>query len=264
MPQSDLSNQSLLRVGISSCLLGEEVRYDGGHQRNPYVTDVLSQYFEWVPVCPEVEFGLGTPRETIRLVQLEGDGARATAVALKTTDTDVDLTDRMQTFCQRRVKQLVKQDLDGFILKRGSPSCGVDRVKVFPAKGPPKRNGRGLFAEALLTELPNLPVEEEDRLSDARLRENWIERVFAYHAVKDLWRGGWELADLVAFHARYRMSLRSHDEAGCRELDRLVAAAKNCSKAELRRQYESGFMNWMRRVVATNEHAKESARRNHE
>lgn len=238
-----LMNASSIRIGISACLLGEEVRFDGGHKRDRYVTDTLAGYFEWVPVCPEVELGLGTPRETIRLVQLED------RVRLRTTRSDIDLTQRMHRFARERVSQLEKENLDGFILKKDSPSCGMERVKIHQARGPATRNGRGLFAGVLLERLPNLPVEEEGRLCDPRLRENWVERVFAYHALKELWSGRWKIGDLVAFHTRYKLLLLAHSEPDYRDLGRLVAAAKSYSPCELRCRYENLFMTAMKRIA---------------
>jgi len=234
-----------IRIGISACLLGHEVRYDGGHKQDRYLTDTLGKYFEWVPVCPEVELGLGTPRETIRLVQLGGD------TRLVTVSSGVDLTDPMSDFARRRVAKLAEENLSGYILKKNSPSCGMERVKVYADKGPAKRSGRGLFAAALLERLPHLPVEEEGRLCDPRLRENWVERVFAYHALQDLWRGRWKLADLIAFHTRHKFTLLAHSEREYRELGRLVAAAKTIPRPELRQRYEALFMSAMQKVATT-------------
>ena len=232
-----------IRIGISACLLGHEVRFDGGHTRDRYVTDTLSEYFEWVPVCPEVEFGLGTPRETIQLVQVDDD------VRLRFTKSNVDLTRRMRNFARKRAAQLASTSLRGYILKKNSPSCGMERVKVHQAKGPAKRYGRGLFAEALLDRFPHLPVEEEGRLRDPRLRENWVERVFAYDAITRLWASRWKIADLVAFHTRYKFTLLAHSEKESRELGRLVAAAKSISRKELRESYEDKFMSAMKKIA---------------
>ena len=237
------------RIGVSACLLGEEVRFDGGHKKDRYVTDTLAHYFEWVRVCPEVELGLGTPRETIQLYQLGHD------VRLRTTKTQVDLTQRMRTFVKRRVAQLTKEHLDGYILKKDSPSCGMERVKVQQAGGPAKRSGRGLFAEALMERYPNLPVEEEGRLSDPRLRENWVERVFAYHDLKDLWQPRWKISDLVDFHTRYKFLLLSHSEKEYRDLGRLVASAKSQPRGQLRDAYETGFMNAMKKIATVKKNA---------
>ncbi|MEQ8785469.1 MAG: DUF523 and DUF1722 domain-containing protein [Pirellulaceae bacterium] len=233
------------RIGISSCLLGEAVRYDGGHKRDRYLTDTLANYFEWAPVCPEVELGLGTPRETIRLVQI-GDEVR-----LRTTKTDIDLTDRMRRFAERRAGQLVKEDLSGYILKKDSPSCGMERVKIVQEKGPSRRQGRGLFAEALREAMPLLPVEEEGRLCDPRLRENWVERVFAYDALKRLFAARWTMGQVVDFHTRYKFALLAHSEADYRELGRLVAAGKSLPRGELRERYARQFMAAMEKIATT-------------
>jgi uncharacterized protein YbbK (DUF523 family) len=163
------------RVGVSACLLGEPVRWDGGHKRDAYLVDVLGRHVEWVPVCPEVEAGFPTPRETMRLVRTKGRGVR-----LKTTKTEQDVTGQMARYVKARVAELAEANLSGYLLKKDSPSCGMERVKVCAEKGPAARTGRGLFAEALMARLPTLPVEEEGRLSDPRLRENFVERVFAY------------------------------------------------------------------------------------
>ena len=237
--------ETRIRIGVSACLLGQEVRFDGGHKHDRYINGTLADYFEWVPVCPEVEVGLGTPRETIRLVQLDDD------VRLRTTKTDVDLTERMHKFAKRRAAALVKEQLRGFILKKDSPSCGMERVKIHQPKGPAKRAGHGLFAAALMDRFPNLPVEEEGRLCDPRLRENWIERVFAYDQITRLWRPRWTVGDVVRFHTRHKFILLSHSEKEYRELGRLVAAAKSTPRAEFRLRYESLFMQAMKKIATT-------------
>ena len=236
--------QNVIRVGISSCLLGQEVRYDGGHKRDRYIVDTLGDYFEWLPVCPEVEFGMGTPREPIRLERAGGD------VRLVTINTRQDITSGMRRFAARRAAALAKADLSGYLLKKDSPSCGVQRVKVYPnEKGQARREGVGMFAAALVEACPNLPVEDEGRLCDARLRENWIQRVFAYHALRGLWRPRWTIGDLVAFHTRHKFVIMSHDEPAFRSLGRLVAGAKKVPRAELRTTYESQFMQALKRIA---------------
>jgi len=232
-----------LRIGVSACLLGQEVRYDGGHKRDRYLTDTLDHYFEWVPVCPEVELGLGTPRETIRLVQIGEE------VRLRTTSTEVDLTERMRRFAQRRARQLEKEGLSGYILKKDSPSCGMERVKVYQEKGPARRHGRGLFAAALLEAMPLLPVEEEGRLCDPRLRENWVERVFAYDALKRLFTARWTMGRVVEFHTRYKFALLAHSETDYRRLGRLVAEGKSLPRDQLRECYSRQFMTAMEKIA---------------
>lgn len=167
-----------LRIGVSACLLGEEVRYDGGHKLELFLTEVLGRCVDWVPVCPEVEAGLGTPRPAMQLVRI-GGGTEPAAVRLITPETGADHTDAMRSWAERRVEQLAAADLDGYVLKSRSPSCGMNGVKLFPEDGgAPALNGRGLFAEALLRRLPDLPVEEESRLSDPRRLERFLSGVF--------------------------------------------------------------------------------------
>jgi uncharacterized protein YbbK (DUF523 family) len=162
------------RVGISACLLGDEVRFDGGHKRDAFLADVLGPRVEWVRVCPEVEVGMGTPRETLRLVR---DGSR---LKMMTTRTGVDHTGAMESWAKQRVDALAAVGLCGYILKKDSPSCGMEHVKVFDANGAPAGEGRGLFADALMRRFPDLPVEDEGRLADPRIREQFIGRVFDY------------------------------------------------------------------------------------
>ena len=170
-----------IRIGISACLLGEEVRYNGGHKRDAFLIDAFGRHVEWVPVCPEVELGMGTPRPPIRLERI---GGALQSPRLIMPSTGGDYTDAMRDYAERRVAELARLDLDGFVLKKDSPSCGMERVKVYPpadAAGAPSRDGRGIFAEILMARLPDLPVEEEGRLSDPALRESFISRVFAHH-----------------------------------------------------------------------------------
>src|SRR5262245_9176177 len=163
-----------IRVGISSCLLGQEVRYDGGHKRAEFVMEAFGQSVEWVPVCPEVEAGFGTPREPVQLCRADG------AIRLITVTTRRDLTAPMDEFVRRRLQELRLEELSGYILKANSPSCGPGQVKVFDRQGAVVESGRGLFAEALLREFPDLPVEDEGHLSDPRLLQDFVRRVFAY------------------------------------------------------------------------------------
>ncbi len=225
-----------LRIGISACLLGEEVRFDGGHKKDAFLTGVLAPHVEWLPLCPEVEVGMSTPRETLRLVRAGG------GVRMVTTRTAIDWTDRMTAWSDAQVGRIAGANLDGYVLKKDSPSCGMERVKVYGADGPGVRDGRGLFAAALLGRMPLLPVEEEGRLFDPRLRENFIERVFAYRRLKDLFGSKWSIGDLVRFHTANKMALLAHSTVRYDELGRLVAAAKSVSRAELRADYERIFM----------------------
>jgi uncharacterized protein YbgA (DUF1722 family)/uncharacterized protein YbbK (DUF523 family) len=234
-----------IRIGISACLLGEKVRYDGGHKRDGYLVETFGRFVEWVPVCPEVEMGLGTPRDTLRLVRI-GDNVR-----MVMPKTGADHTDGMQAFARRRLRQLEKEDLCGYVLKKGSPSCGMERVRVFDSRGVPAKSGRGLFAEALFAHFPNLPVEEEGRLYDSRLRENFIERVFAYRRLRTLLAGRWKMADLVSFHTAHKLLLMSHSPRAYTSLGRLVAGGKLLPHAELRSRYEAEFMSALGEMATT-------------
>jgi uncharacterized protein YbgA (DUF1722 family)/uncharacterized protein YbbK (DUF523 family) len=237
------------RLGISACLLGDPVRFNGAHKRDPFLTDILSPHVSWVRVCPEVEVGMGTPRETLRLERRD-DGA----IRMITTRTDIDHTDAMSAWTRRRLTELERENLSGYVLKKDSPSCGMEKVKVFGRPGPPQRNGRGIFAEALLQRFPNLPVEEEGRLSDPRLRENFIERVFAYQRLRRFFAGRWTVGGLVRFHTSHKMSLLSHSTAGYRELGRLVASAATVPRAPLRSGYESRFMQTLTVIATSRRH----------
>ncbi|PWB77244.1 MAG: DUF1722 domain-containing protein [Candidatus Methylomirabilota bacterium] len=225
-----------IRIGISSCLLGDKVRYDGGHKHDRFLTDTLGRLVEWVPVCPEVEVGMGTPREPIQLVRRHGD------IRLVGIRTETDHTDVMQGYARRRVEQLADSGLSGFILKQDSPSCGLDRVRVHRDRGPATRTGRGLFASTLTQRFPNLPIEEEGRLHNPRLREHWIERVCAYHRLQSLWTTRWRIDDLARFHAAHRFALLAHAPPSYQRLRRLIARATALSQAVLRERYERGFM----------------------
>jgi uncharacterized protein YbbK (DUF523 family) len=171
-----------IRIGVSSCLLGAAVRYDGQHKRNDFLVDELGPLVEWVPVCPEVEVGMGVPRESVRLAR----GPRGRSLILS-NQSGADWTARMEAFAARRVDELASAGLSGYVLKSRSPSCGLEGVPLFPdaeVTSQPSNKGVGLFAAELLRRLPNLPIEEEGRLADPRLRARFIERVFGY----DRWR----------------------------------------------------------------------------
>ena len=232
-----------IRIGVSTCLLGEHVRFDGGHKRDPFLVETFGRYVEWVPVCPEVEAGLGVPRESMHLRRI-GD-----QVCLVTTKTGIDYTNTMRRYAARRVAGLAAHDLCGYVLKKNSPSCGMERVKIYGRSGP-VASGRGLFAEALLQAFPHLPVEEEGRLSDPRLRENFVERVFAYRRLRSGFGGRWTIGSLVAFHTAHKLQLMAHSPRLYAELGRLVAGAKGLARPALRASYEAQFMSALE-VMAT-------------
>lgn len=225
------------RIGISSCLLGQRVRYDGGHKKDAFLTQTFGRFVEWVAVCPEVEVGMGTPRESIRLV---GSAAHPRLVGDR---SGRDWTEPMQAYAKRRVGELSTMKLAGYVLKKDSPSCGMERVRVYPGKGiAPHRNGRGMFAQVLLEASPLLPIEEEGRLNDPKLRDNFIERVFAYQRWTTLLEDRPSLGTLVAFHAAHKFILMAHSEPHLRQLGRLVAGAKGRPLRGALEEYGRGFM----------------------
>lgn len=208
-----------IRLGVSACLLGEKVRFDGGHKRDAFLSDTLGPFVEWVPVCPEVEIGLGIPRDTLRLV---GEEAAPRLVVQKTGE---DLTARLRRYAEERTEALAGLGLHGYVLKRASPSCGLSRVRVHRDGGRAAAGGRGLFAATLVSRLPMLPVEEEGRLTEAAIRENFIERVFAAARWQAFLARSPRPRDLVAFHAAHKLALLAHSPAHYARLGRLVAGA---------------------------------------
>ena len=225
-----------IKVGISTCLLGQRVRFDGGHKHDRYITDILGEFFEFVPVCPEVAIGMGTPREAVRL---QGEVSAPRLVGVK---SGRDWTNRMNTYARKRVQLFVNQPISGYILKKDSPSCGMERVRVYGNTGMPTRHGRGLYAAELLKQLPFLPVEEEGRLNDVKLRENFIVRVFAYHRLQNLFNENYSRAELVRFHTVHKYLLLAHSPERYKKLGQLVADLKKYSPAQMREAYSRMFM----------------------
>lgn len=225
-----------IRLGISACLLGENVRYDGGHRLDRFLTDTLGQFAEYIPVCPEVECGLGVPRESMRLV---GDPA---SPHLITTRTQVDHTERMVSWARRRVKEVEKEDLWGFIFKSGSPSSGMEGVKVYTETGMPEKKGVGIFARIFMAHFPLTPVEEEGRLHDPLLRENFIERIFTLKRWREGAREKRGPGSLVKFHTGHKLLILSHSEKHYRTMGKLVAQSKTVPVKELYARYETLLM----------------------
>jgi uncharacterized protein YbgA (DUF1722 family)/uncharacterized protein YbbK (DUF523 family) len=225
-----------IRLGISACLLGERVRFDGGHKRDPFLVESLGQFVDWVPVCPEVESGLEAPREAMRLVQVGPE------IRLVTTRSGQDQTGLMRRYVGRRIGELADDGLFGFVLKKDSPTCGLERVKVYGSGGVPARSGRGLFAEALATRFPVLPIEEEGRLNDPRLRENFVERIFAYRRLTTLFAARWTMGQVVRFHAAHKLTLMGHKPEAYQRLGRLVGSGKSLARREFQNRYSSEFM----------------------
>jgi uncharacterized protein YbgA (DUF1722 family)/uncharacterized protein YbbK (DUF523 family) len=228
--------ENKIRLGLSTCLLGENVRFDGGHKRDRFITDTLGQFLEFVPVCPEMECGLGVPRESMRLV------GNPESPRLVTNRTKIDHTERMITWARKRVQELEKEDLCGFIFKSRSPSSGMERVRVYNEKGIPEKKGVGMFARIFMEHFPLLPVEEDGRLHDIKLRENFIERIFALKRWRDLLDEKKSRGRLVAFHTQHKLLILSHSQKHSRILGKLVAAAKSISPKQLYPQYQTLFM----------------------
>jgi uncharacterized protein YbgA (DUF1722 family)/uncharacterized protein YbbK (DUF523 family) len=225
-----------VRIGISACLLGETVRYDGGHRLDRFVRDTLGQYVEYVPVCPEVECGLGVPRESMHL---EGDPQEPRLV---TSRTRRDLTDRMLGWAHDRVTELERENLCGFIFKSNSPSSGMERVKIFDRNGMPRKIGIGIFAGVFMKHFPLIPAEEEGRLHDPALRESFIERIFVLKRWREMVGQGGKIGSLVEFHSRHKLLVMAHSPKHSGQLGKLVASAKAIPDAELYRQYEALLM----------------------
>lgn len=205
-------------VGVSGCLLGLEIRFDGGHKHDPFLTRELEPFVDWVPVCPELAAGLGVPREAIRQVR---DGARVRLIGSRTGN---DVTSILQAAAAREVARIAALPLCGFVLESRSPSCGLERVRVYDRDGVPHPVGTGVFARALRERLPLLPVEERGRLCDPVLRESWLEAVFAYARWRALRRAPVQRRALIELHAAHKYLLLAHDPSGYAELGRLVAA----------------------------------------
>jgi len=245
-----------IRVGISSCLLGDKVRHDGGHKRDAFVNDLLGLAFTWVRVCPEVEAGMGIPRESVRLT---GGADRPRMIGHQ---TGKDYTRVMESYSRTRVRAIAGMNLSGYILKARSPSCGMERVKLYGTSGP-KGQTRGIFARHLLAHLPHLPVEEEGRLHDPVLRENFVERVFCYRRWQDLLEEGPTRAMIVAFHAAHKYLLLAHSPARTAALGRLVARAGALAPARLAGRYAALFFETLAQRATRKRHPRELILRNH-
>lgn len=225
-----------VRLGISKCLLGEPVRYDGGHKLDRFLRDTLGQYVEYVPVCPELECGFGIPRESMHL---EGDPE---APRLVTTRTRRDLTDRMVTWARQRLAELEREGLCGFIFKSNSPSSGMERVKIVDSNGMPRKIGTGIFAGMFMKQFPSIPVEEEGRLHDPALREGFIERIFVLKRWRELVAAGKTMRRLVDFHTRHKLLIMAHSPKQNTLIGKLVAATTPLPETELFHQYQSLLM----------------------
>jgi len=233
-----------IKLGISSCLLGERVRYDGGHKLDHLIKETLGRFVDWTPVCPEVECGLPVPRKAMRLT------GTPDAPRLVTIETGIDHTDRMLEWARSRTAELEKEELCGFIFKSRSPSSGMRGVKVYNSSGVPLHSGVGLFARAYMEHFPLVPVEDEGRLQDPALRENFIERIFVFKRWKELVQRSGRINDLVEFHSDHKLLILSHSPKHYSFLGRLVANAKEYRIESLQNEYFATLMEGLK-LLAT-------------
>lgn len=242
---SEFSSQRI-QVGISACLLGQEVRYDGGHKQSRFCRYELTEYFDFQPICPEMAIGMGTPRKTIRLVE---DDQR---IRLQASDGSIDVTESMEAFSEQQTKRL--SHLSGYVVCAKSPSCGMERVSVYsPAKNNASRDGVGLFTAKLMANNPLLPVEEDGRLNDAILRENFISRVYAYHDWQCMQQSGLTVSKIMQFHSRYKYLLMAHNPERYRQLGPVVANLSENDQAGFER-YIIEFMAIMKHNISRKNH----------
>ena len=237
-----------IKLGISSCLLGEKVRYDGGHKRDRFITDTLGRYFEWVPVCPECEYGLPVPREPLQLV------GRPESPRLITIKTGIDHTEKMLQWTEKRLGELARENLCGFIFKSKSPSSGIGGVKVYTPSGVPSQRGVGVFGGDFMKRFPLTPVIDDGRLHNPQLRENFIEGVFVFHRWQGL-HGSQSINDLVEFHTRHKLLMLAHSPRHYSSLGQLVAGTKRIKREDLFFRYIQGFMEGMRFLATPKKNA---------
>ena len=237
-----------IRLGISACLLGQEVRFDGGHKLDRFLVNTLGSYVDYVPVCPEVEMGLPTPRETLRLVGDE-DNPR-----LVFSRSGGDVTDTMNRWAAKRVEELAGEGLQGFIFKSKSPSSGMARVKLYDRNGVPNSKGVGLFARAFMQRFPLLPVEEDGRLHDPGLRENFIEAIFTLQRWRESCAEKLTAGALVDFHSRHKYLLMAHHPERYRAMGKLVAGAGPNLSPELAENYLQNMMAALRTRTTLRKH----------
>ncbi len=233
-----------IKVGISSCLLGEKVRYDGGHKLDHYLKETLGKYVEWVGVCPEVETGFPVPREAMRLI---GEPGHPRLVTIR---TGIDHTNLMLQWAEEKLKKIQSEKLCGFVFKSKSPSSGMKGVKVYNSAGIPSKTGTGIFAKAFIDRFPLLPVEDDGRLQDPSLRENFIGRIFIYKRWQEFIGTGGFVKDLVSFHTSHKFLILSHSPKHYTILGRLVANAGKYKPEELQGEYLKSLMEGLR-LIAT-------------
>jgi uncharacterized protein YbgA (DUF1722 family)/uncharacterized protein YbbK (DUF523 family) len=237
------------KVGVSACLLGHNVRYDGGHKRDRFIIETLGKYIEFIPVCPEAEIGLGIPRPTIRLL---GDPQHPRLVGV--ADPSWNVTEKMEKFAHKKAREL--GDICGYILKKDSPSCGMERVKVYSENGHQSvRKGTGIFAGIVMQQRPLLPFEEEGRLNDSVLRENFINRVYVYQRWHDLLHSKITPASLIAFHTDHKYLVMAHSQAAYQRLGRLLSNLPKTQLSSIADDYFEELMHTLKRRINRKRHA---------
>ncbi|GAN34929.1 hypothetical protein BROSI_A3473 [Candidatus Brocadia sinica JPN1] len=237
-----------IKMGISSCLLGEKVRYDGRHKLDRFITDTLGQYFEWVPVCPECEYGLPVPREPLRLV------GRPESPRLITIKTGIDHTEKMLQWAEKKLGELEQENLCGFIFKSKSPSSGIVGVKMYTPSGIPSQRGAGIFGGAFMKHFPLIPVIDDGRLHNPQLRENFIENVFVFQRWQKIQKSK-SINDLVEFHTNHKLLMLAHSPRHYSSLGQLVASAKRVKQEDLFSAYIQGFTEGMRLLATPKKNA---------
>jgi uncharacterized protein YbgA (DUF1722 family)/uncharacterized protein YbbK (DUF523 family) len=232
-------------IGISSCLLGQNVRFDGGHKQDAYIIGTLGEYFDFHPFCPEMGIGLGAPRPTLHLVKIDDT---IHCVGIKNSDWDV--TEPLRSYAEQQKN--LHADLCGYILKKGSPSCGMERVKVYSSTNQPYGKGVGIYAEEMMRNNPLLPVEEEGRLGDPGLRENFIQRVYVLYRWKALLIDGLTANSLTRFHARHKLIIMSHEDY--RDLGQLLAGVTKANIGQVAEQYIVQLMATLKKPAGRKNH----------
>ncbi|SCA56560.1 conserved hypothetical protein [Candidatus Terasakiella magnetica] len=238
-----------LNIGVSACLMGQEVRFNGGHCQNHFLRTTVAEYASFFPTCPEVAIGMGIPRETVRLEYDENENVR-----MRAPKSGEDYTETMNAYAKDWSDQLDQLDLDGFVFTKNSPSCGVFRVKIYKNDQPAERRGTGLFAKAIMDKFPELPVEEDGRLSDPVLRESFITRIFAFRRVKDLFFENWTRKDVIEFHSREKYLLMAHCPKTYRELGRVVGNMATYTREEFHMIYLKTFMTGINNKASKGRH----------
>ena len=234
-------------VGISSCLMGQKVRYDGTAKRNRWLVDEMAKHVDYQPICPEVAIGMPTPRPPIRLV-----GTLGQTRVLGVDDPSVDVTDRLEDFALSTAGQL--HSVSGYVFMSKSPRCGMERVKLYNTKGQAEKKGVGAYARVIMASLPNLPCEEEGRLNDPMLRENFVNRVFAYRRWQSLRHAGFTAKALIEFHARHKYMVMAHSQAAYQRMGRLLSHLKGVDLERVAAAYETELMTALKRRVGRKRH----------